>query len=87
MAMKKGLYVIMGDFNTHWSPTILELCAKLNLKAYRPETQEITFPKLKKRLDWILVSREISFLHYEAHKSDLSDHYPVSATLLIPKQD
>ena len=84
---QSGLLIIMGDFNTQWSSNMNDLCKALALKAYQPNLKEITFSKTRKRLDWILISEEIEFIQYKTHQNNLSDHYAVSATLLLPALD
>lgn len=83
---EKEPLIIMGDFNTGWSVTLSELCQKLSVKAYQPESQEAwlnTFPKAQKRLDWILISEELDFAEYTVHSNPISDHYAVSAKVKL----
>lgn len=82
---EEGFFVIMGDFNMEWSSTLSELCKELSIKAYQPEETTVTFPKSQKRLDWILISEELDFADYTVHTQPLSDHYAVSAEIILPK--
>ena len=80
---KKPL-IIMGDFNSGWgtkSP-IRTLTAALDLKIYKPEENGVaTFPLTNKRIDWILISRELDFLNYRVLPDSVSDHKGVLAEL------
>jgi len=54
------------------------------MAAYQPKAENMsTFPKLKKRLDWILVSPELEFVEYQIIPDTLSDHHGVLALLRI----
>ena len=70
--------IVMGDFNCQWTdkggalPTLAEA---LDLRVYEPERRDLnTFSKLKRRLDWILISRELEFVSYRVLPDALSDH-------------
>jgi endonuclease/exonuclease/phosphatase family metal-dependent hydrolase len=77
--------VLMGDFNTDWRrpDSALRLIAEeLSLRAYRPEAEDLdSFPRLGRRLDWILVSPELEFIDYRVLDAGVSDHRPVLADL------
>ena len=77
--------VIMGDFNCEWAgrePTLRLLASKLNLKAYLPEASGLkTFRRMRRRLDWILVSPQFDFLSYQALPDPISDHLGVVSEL------
>jgi len=64
---------------------------RLDLHVWNPDGDElVTFPKLGKRLDWVLVSREFSIISHEVLQDSVSDHQPVivEVTLLdIKSQD
>jgi endonuclease/exonuclease/phosphatase family metal-dependent hydrolase len=54
------------------------IAEKLNLKAYQPTSPDMdTFPLLRMRMDWVLISPEFHFLTYEVLSDVISDHYPV----------
>ena len=79
--------IIMGDFNCDWSKEsspVRILCRELELKAYKPEknTGQITFPYLKQRLDWILISGELTFASHRVLPDVVSDHLGVVAELV-----
>ncbi len=84
---RKRPLIIMGDFNCEWTDreaTIRTLAGKLDLKAYQPENAEpamITFPKLRKRLDWILISSDLEFVSYKVLSNIISDHFAVLCTI------
>ena len=76
--------IIMGDFNCEWSGNDpLQLLAEgLDLRTYRPSAEGLdTFPALRKRLDWILVSPVLGFVTYRVVPDVLSDHQAVVAEL------
>ncbi len=77
--------VIMGDFNAEWDAGTSELAAfarDLGLSAWRPDADDlVTFPRMGRRLDWILISGELEFVGSRIHDDVLSDHRAVSATL------
>lgn len=78
--------IIMGDFNCDWKKqSALQILAnKLNLSAYQPDSTAenmITFPFSKKRLDWILLSKEFEFVSYKVIPDIVSDHLGVIAEI------
>ena len=78
--------IIMGDFNSEWklNSSVQSLCKKMNLKAWQPENKISTFPKLKKRLDWILIPEDFSFNSFKVLDDRLSDHQAVIAEISLP---
>ena len=77
--------IIMGDFNAGWGTNspIKTLTKALDLKAYKPERKGmVTFPMTKKRIDWIVISREMDFLDYRVLPDSVSDHKGVLADLI-----
>jgi len=79
--------IMMGDFNTEWQhqDSVLPwIGAELGLQAYRPEAADLaSFPVLGRRLDWILVSRELEFRGYQVLPDAVSDHRAVAAELRL----
>ncbi len=77
--------ILMGDFNSEWDGEIIQLLTDLlNLKAYRPEEQDLgTFTGSGRRIDWILISKQLDFISYRVLKDRLSDHYAVCADIFV----
>lgn len=77
--------ILMGDFNCQWNGDtgpLGTLADRLDLVPYRPTAKRMnTFPKLRRRLDWILVSSELKFVSYRNLPDRLSDHRAVMAEL------
>ncbi len=90
LSQRENALIVMGDFNCEWTgrePTLRTLADKLKLRTYEPKSAEMkTFPKLKMRIDWILVSPEIEFEAYEVIPDVVSDHLGVIARLKISKE-
>ncbi len=82
----KNPIVIMGDFNCNWkyqNSVLHKITSELNLSIYKPENKLITFPKSNKRLDWILISKELEFVQYKTIPDHLSDHRAVLAEIKV----
>lgn len=79
--------ILMGDFNTGWhreTTAIRILAEALNLHSYAPDDKSlVTFPKHTRRLDWILVSSEISFDSYQVIPTVVSDHLGIVSDMSI----
>ena len=75
--------IVMGDFNIQWGAELDAYCSKLEVRPYDPLNNHATFPKLNRRLDWILVSEELEFVEYQTHDVALSDHKLLSATVVV----
>ncbi len=75
--------VIMGDFNTEWDHqdgVLLELARELDLVAHSPDVDDIvTYPRLNRRLDWILISEPLRFEGFKVLRDEVSDHLVVVA--------
>jgi endonuclease/exonuclease/phosphatase family metal-dependent hydrolase len=92
LSRRKRSLIIMGDFNCQWDgkdPALGTLVEKLDLKCYKPKSETLnTFPKLDKRLDWVLISKDLQFSRYTNLDDVLSDHSAVLAEVRIaPKKD
>ena len=79
-------HIIAGDFNDEWNSddsTIKDLAEQLQLKAYRPDADNLGTYKSTdgKRLDWILISSGLEFLTYNVVDETVSDHFPVIAEI------
>lgn len=79
--------VVMGDFNGEWSDgngLLAGFAEQLGLHAWEPESGSLgTYDEGRKRLDWVLVSRELAFKDYRVLADVVSDHQPVLATLTL----
>jgi endonuclease/exonuclease/phosphatase family metal-dependent hydrolase len=79
--------ILAGDLNDHWEKdngVVYYLMNALELKAYQPEENGlISYPRLKKRYDWILISKEFEFKSYEVLSDELSDHQAVVAEIKL----
>ena len=90
LAERENPLIIMGDFNCEWTGrdrSLRTLAKELDVVAYKPTAEDMpTFPKLKKRLDWLLVSPELEFVEYKTVPDAVSDHRGVVAVLRIVDQ-
>jgi endonuclease/exonuclease/phosphatase family metal-dependent hydrolase len=83
--------VVMGDFNAGWrdpDSAVRRLTEELGLAAYEADAVSgepgvYTFPGGRARLDWILVSPELSFERYAVLPDVVSDHLAVVADLRV----
>lgn len=84
----KAPLVIAGDFNDTPASYIYQQATDTLLDAYVEQGRGlgITYhgPYPAFRIDYILHSPDIQVLSYKRIKSDLSDHYPIIATLQLP---
>jgi len=80
---KKNPVILMGDFNTFHGREELDYLIK---KTHLKDTYELDYTKIKftepafhpcRRLDYILVSKEIKVRDYEILRAEFSDHLPV----------
>jgi endonuclease/exonuclease/phosphatase family metal-dependent hydrolase len=80
---KKPL-IVMGDFNCEWEEgSALQLLAqKLSMSICNMGAGDmVTFPKLKKRFDYFLISEEFEFVTYRVIDDTVSDHRGVIAEI------
>jgi endonuclease/exonuclease/phosphatase family metal-dependent hydrolase len=77
--------VILGDFNCAWRSRdrcLHRLTAELGLATYEPLSRHLwTFPRLRRRLDWIFISSPLQFVSYRVLPDRLSDHRAVVADI------
>jgi endonuclease/exonuclease/phosphatase family metal-dependent hydrolase len=77
--------IVMGDFNDDWydeDSAVRLLGETLGLKPQGPRCEEcFTHRRMKKFVDWILVSSELSIDSFQVMGDEVSDHFAVSATL------
>jgi endonuclease/exonuclease/phosphatase family metal-dependent hydrolase len=79
--------VLLGDLNCCFrrEPDSLRLLVEeLHLHAFQPDCASPTYPASRpsRRLDWILISRELEFGGYGTLPARLSDHLMVAADLV-----
>jgi len=77
--------IIMGDFNSDWfadEKVIRWMAKRSNLLVYRPKAVDLgTYGGSGRRLDWILISRDLYFIDYRVLPDNLSDHRAVIAII------
>lgn len=82
-----GPLILMGDFNTDWlteGSSLKYLAEGLGLQVYEPHAEGLsTYGNKDARLDWILISPELSFQRYAVYPDIVSDHYAVAAVLTL----
>jgi endonuclease/exonuclease/phosphatase family metal-dependent hydrolase len=87
---RHGPMVLMGDFNCDLrgrETTLQILVRELHLKVHAPHSEHLaTFAFRGRRLDWILISRELEFVDYRTLPETLSDHQAVVATLRLARK-
>jgi endonuclease/exonuclease/phosphatase family metal-dependent hydrolase len=81
--------VVMGDFNCGWhgrASPLRRLAEGLGLSAYCATSRRPwTFPRLRRRIDWILISPALEFAHCANLPDRVSDHRAVQAKLVLAK--
>lgn len=88
LAERQRPLVVLGDLNCCWQrePKSMELLTRtLGLRAYRPEHRAPTYPahRPRRRLDWILISKQLTYGAYRRVPTPLSDHLGVMADLAL----
>jgi endonuclease/exonuclease/phosphatase family metal-dependent hydrolase len=82
-----GPLIIMGDFNTDWKKkesSLKKLAERLDMKVFKPLAEDLgTYHKKGSRLDWILLSGDISFNTYAVVPDVVSDHMLVVADIQL----
>lgn len=81
-----GPLIVLGDLNSEWHTEdshVQRLARELDLHAFEPEQDGLgTYKKTTgKRLDWILVSRDLEFRKHEVLPNVVADHFAVFAEL------
>ncbi|MFH1980677.1 MAG: endonuclease/exonuclease/phosphatase family protein [Pseudomonadota bacterium] len=81
--------IILGDFNSDWlagDSVVKALSNQAGLEVYRPAAADLgTYGDGRHRLDWILISSELTFIRYAVMPERLSDHLAVVATIGMRK--
>jgi len=75
--------IILGDFNSEWlaeTSVIKELAEKSRFISYKPDADNCNSYK-DKRLDWILISKDMEFVSYQVLPDTLSDHAMIIADI------
>lgn len=81
-----GPLILMGDFNSQWggdeSP-VRTLADELNLRAFYPDRGGLGTYKEStgKRLDWILITKDLEFRNYRVLPDVVADHFAVYAEI------
>lgn len=83
LAERQRPVVIMGDLNGGWQGPARLLADALDLVAWEPEEEIVTFPKLGVRLDWVLVGRGIELVSHEVLPDPVSDHRAIVVELRL----
>ncbi len=82
--------IVLGDFNSDWfadEQVVRALAERSGLHVYRPEAKDLgTYNSSGRRLDWILISKELEFTEYKVLPDLLSDHLAVIATIELRSQ-
>ena len=85
----KSLYLLAGDFNCSMlgkEKSLPNFVNQLRLKAYDAQSQNLnTHPSWQpsKRIDWVLLSKELDFISYETIPQPVSDHLAIFAKINI----
>jgi len=89
LAGRKNPMIILGDFNSDWlsdDSVVKALSSQTGLEVYRADAADLgTYDDGRRRLDWILISRDLEFLRYAVMPERLSDHLAVAATIGMRK--
>ncbi len=85
LAGRENPGIILGDFNSDWfseASTVRALAEQAGLQVYAPDARDLgTYRDGSKRLDWILISKELEFLDYRVVADRVSDHRAVYAEI------
>ena len=79
--------VIAGDLNSGWGTggATRRLVEALDLQAWMPEAEMVTFPTTGARLDWVLVSAPFTLVAVEVLPDPVSDHRALKAVIRVTK--
>lgn len=86
---RKNPVIVAGDMNCDFlskENSLRSFVDSLSLKVYEPKNEKLnTNPSWnpKKRIDWILCSKNINFTSYKTISDRVSDHLAVFATFLV----
>ena len=78
--------VVMGDLNSEYGgnrKVIPMLERELGLSTWQPQAKAVTFPRLRRRVDWVLVSPGLEIVSHEVLSDPISDHRAIVAELKL----
>ena len=85
---RKNPVILTGDFNNEWfkeNSPLRSFAKALNLTTYQPFNPYLyTFPRFKKRFDWVFVPKGFEFASFRVFKDALSDHYGIVTDIRAP---
>jgi endonuclease/exonuclease/phosphatase family metal-dependent hydrolase len=77
--------IVLGDLNSDWSSddsVVTDLAHRCGMHVYQPMADDLgTYPATGRRLDWVLISDDLEFLHHEILPQMVSDHHAVVADI------
>lgn len=79
LAHRDNAAIILGDFNSEWlgeEKVIQKFAEHGKYRAYQPESNSF-HSYTDKRLDWVLITNDLTFHDYYVGDEALSDHKPV----------
>ena len=80
---RKNPIIILGDFNSEWladDSVVVDLAKRAGLHSFQPDAENLdTYKSGDRRLDWILISKELEFKRYAVLPDIVSDHYAIIA--------
>ena len=83
LEQRENAVAVMGDFNSEWLAQeylVQNSEDAKRLHVYQPGSDQLNTYK-NKRLDWILISHDLSFENYKVEQRLLSDHRAVVADI------
>ena len=77
--------IVLGDLNSDWfgnDSIVTELAQRCGMQVYQPLADDLgTYLSNGRRLDWVLISDDLMFLHHEVLLHMVSDHHAVLADI------
>lgn len=90
LSTRNNPVIILGDFNSNWfskKSVVKRLAENGKLHAYKPQADNLpTYTGSGRRLDWILISKELEFISYKVLPNKLSDHLMVVAEIQLSNE-
>ena len=83
LSVRNNPTIIMGDFNSEWlaeASVIKELATNGHFITHEPDADNYNTYE-GKRLDWILITKDMEFVNYQVLPDTLSDHAMVVADI------